>query len=467
MRGRQFFTAIALAFLIGGIAWANTPDFVLIPHNGSSGNSISGDGTVVGGMYNGTAFTWTAAGGLVDLGGNGGHVTVSNDGQHVSGMIVDGNGFDNAGLWQGGTSWLPLGGIGGSSGTSMSTNYAISGDGSSVVGLAWVNAGTAHAFQWTQSTGMIDLFSLGGDSSRANGISADGTTIVGWDQDPGTGWWRGAMWVNGTEYLIDPNGVAGDAWGVNSDGTFIVGGSHPSNSEHAWRWSKATGQFDDLGTFGGWLANSEGRAVSDDGSVVVGWSGGFMDEYAFIWTEASGTQMVKLSDYLTKYGVTGHQGYTLRFATGISDDGTVIVGTCQDMSWNQYAFVATIPPQGPWVDVKVNGENSGVVVPQATPVVLTAEVEASTGAGTGYDVWIAALAGTNSYFTFGNSSTWNNGLQNVYYSGPLVNINVTPLNRTLPVGSYKAWIGLDSMANGVLDFGALTHVDMVDFQVVP
>lgn len=341
MSFKQWTAAVVLVVAAAVTASAQDASFTVIDVWGGSATDVTGDGTIVAGNtgYYGSCFTWTEAGGIVDIGGNAGMVTISDDGSAVSAILED-LGLQYAGLWLGGTSWQNLGGIGGQSGTSVSTNYGISGDGSTVTGLAWVDAGTAHAFSWTQATGMVDLGSLGGESSRANGISADGSTIVGWDQDPNTGWWRGVRWVNGVESLLDPNGWGGNAFGVNSDGTIIVGGGYPTNSEHAYLWTEADG-FTDLGMLSGWMSLAEARDVSDDGSVVVGFSGGFMDYNAFIWTESTG--MVKLYDYLTDLGVTTHQGWTVAYANAVSDDGTVIVGSVQDASWNLYPFVATIP----------------------------------------------------------------------------------------------------------------------------
>ena len=66
-------------------------------------------------------------------------------------------------------------------------------------------------------------------------------------------------------------------------------------------------------------------AVSDDGAVVVGMSGNQPPTEAFIWTPE--TEMVKLSDYLTNKGVTGHETWTLVNANCVSSNGKIIAGT--------------------------------------------------------------------------------------------------------------------------------------------
>ena len=66
-------------------------------------------------------------------------------------------------------------------------------------------------------------------------------------------------------------------------------------------------------------------AVSDDSTVVVGMSGYQPPTDAFIWTPE--TKMVKLSDYLTSKGITGHESWTLVNANSVSPDGKIIAGT--------------------------------------------------------------------------------------------------------------------------------------------
>jgi hypothetical protein len=67
--------------------------------------------------------------------------------------------------------------------------------------------------------------------------------------------------------------------------------------------------------------SSVALAASADGSVIVGQAAGF----ASIWTSNNG--MIPLHDVLASYGLSDElDGWLLIEATGISDDGTVIVG---------------------------------------------------------------------------------------------------------------------------------------------
>jgi uncharacterized membrane protein len=165
--------------------------------------------------------------------------------------------------------------------------------------------------------------------------------IVGWDQDPSTGWWRGAKWVDGVEELMAEGTYLGAAWGVSSDGTWICGDNHPDFNDDGWLWSEDTG-FISTGTLSGWLYQGHPLDVSDDGKVVVGWSGWFTDQVATIWTEDTG--LVDLKQYLIDLGVDVPADVFLTVAFACSDDGTTIVGNAMDFNFNQFGFIATIPP---------------------------------------------------------------------------------------------------------------------------
>ena len=64
--------------------------------------------------------------------------------------------------------------------TSLTGAYGATDDGSVVVGLGWDGCNYARGFRWSAANGMVDLGSANGRSTRANAISNDGRTIVGW-----------------------------------------------------------------------------------------------------------------------------------------------------------------------------------------------------------------------------------------------------------------------------------------------
>jgi probable HAF family extracellular repeat protein len=308
---------------------------------------ISGNGKIVVGSFNGVGgiWRWTALGGLIPIGGFGGVVSISRDGSTITGDAQsDPDGPITASVWLGNDAYYSLGGVpeGGQIDAWLSNNYSVSGDGFIVVGLAWLKTGKAHAFRWEQSTGMVDLGAMNGRSSRANAISADGTTIVGWDEHT-TGFRLGAFWRDGKETVIDAPSFTGEAGAVTRDGNAIAG-SHYMGGPHAYLWT--AGGATDIGILDRRGPNSDfdaahALAVSDDAKVVVGTSGFGGDSDAFIWTPDTG--MVKLEDHLKAKGATGLTGWLLSAATAISSDGKIIAGWGVGPRRAFESWVATLP----------------------------------------------------------------------------------------------------------------------------
>jgi probable HAF family extracellular repeat protein len=135
--------------------------------------------------------------------------------------------------------WTPSGGLqdlGLTTGTE-SIATAISANGSVVVGEARDASGFWRAFRWTSSTGMQDIGTLGGPESAAFAVNGDGSVIVGTSlTSSSTGSSDCFVWTatNGMQELkaiLDAAGVhTADNWvqlttldGISADGTVIVG----------------------------------------------------------------------------------------------------------------------------------------------------------------------------------------------------------------------------------------------------
>jgi len=168
---------------------------------------ISGDGTVVVGQGTGAsgpeAFMWTDSDGMVGLG-------------------------DLAG------------------GTFESRANAISSDGSVIVGYGTSALGV-EAFVWTDSDGMVGLDDLadGSFESVANAVSADGSVVVGYGTSASG--MEAFLWKEKTgmrslqTYLEGDLGLDLTGWtltsaeGISANGGTIVGwGTNPSGQEEAW-----------------------------------------------------------------------------------------------------------------------------------------------------------------------------------------------------------------------------------------
>jgi len=160
---------------------------------------------------------------------------------------------------------------------------------------------------------VIPLGVLGGGDffSSAWGVNADGSVVVGYSySSSGTEAFR---WTEaGMVGLGDLSGgnFGSTAWGVNADGSVVVGYSGGIIGDEAFRWTQAGGMVG-LGYLNSDDDLSEAHAVSADGSVVVGFSGSYIGGEAFRWTEADGMVGLGAGSY----------------ARGVNADGSVVVGS--------------------------------------------------------------------------------------------------------------------------------------------
>lgn len=332
---RLQFTAFAILTFPGAVSLAQGTFYNLGSNRTVSG--VSADGTSAAGYDGAGYFRWTVSGGVVQIGGNapgngiGGQAKMSDDGQFICGSFTNPlSGASEASRFDvsGGT-WTPLGGIGGQSGSEISGGWGISGDGQTVVGLGWINAGSAHAIRWTQAGGMTDMgTTVPNRSTRANGTNNNGNTVVGW-QDNATGFRQGAVWNNGVQTLITL-GIGGSALGEASDcsnnGQWVVGSGVAANNHEPYRWRPATGAVS-LGKINPtWRGAATG--ISGDGSVIVGFERPFPGPATFgiglIWVDGQGP--FNLNTYLTSLGIQIPANTILALPLDISADGNTIVG---------------------------------------------------------------------------------------------------------------------------------------------
>lgn len=214
---------------------------------------------------------------------------------------------------------LDLGTLGGP----RSWAQGVSADGSVVVGVAHAIGldpitmdAPLQAFRWTQTGGMTGLGTLGGHYSWAYDVSADGSVVVGEsaiaDQFPHAFRWTQA---GGMADLGTLGGRYSYAFGVSANGSAVVGMSNVVGDAafRAFRWTQTDGMID-LGTLGG--TNSFAYGASADGSVVVGGASiaGDVESHAFRWTQAGG--MIDLDPL----------GNRDSGARDVSADGSVVVG---------------------------------------------------------------------------------------------------------------------------------------------
>ncbi|MFZ0847410.1 MAG: autotransporter domain-containing protein [Pseudolabrys sp.] len=367
MRGALLATSALVLVDAGGLPIARADDFQgigfvnsndLESHvNGISSNGLTAVGRIVDFSGHSQASVWTQAGGMFSLGFLDNNISANRlsiaNGASADGSVVVGDGrgtgdIDEAFRWTQAGGMVGLGFLAPLSGQRYSFGYGTNSDGSIVVGESLDTNGFIQAYRWTQATGMVGIGFLSPNTnprnSHANGISANGNVIVGTSLDT-SGFDQAFKWdqtngMVGIGFLAPSSGLRfSNANAANSDGSVIVGNARSqSGFVEAFRWTQSGGMLG-LGWLPGGGNGSTAVAVSADGSVVVGVSdsANYSGGEAFKWTQAAGIKSVK--DLLVASGVN-MTGWSLLSATGVSGDGTVIVGEGVNPSLKDEAWIA-------------------------------------------------------------------------------------------------------------------------------
>jgi uncharacterized membrane protein len=309
---------------------------------GASITGISGDGTVAVGNYGlgGPAFRWTAKTGPISLNvaSDGGFTSISRNGKYISTNMFDINSFSSLGTfrWDASKGWVRVTPVG-SCGSDTTYNYGVSNSGA-VYGLAYTtnDCRSYKSFRWTPSTGTL-LFpsaTTKPDGSPANGrpnqISADGSTIVGWEEDE-TGSRIGVVWRNGVPSVIrNENGEAvSEAYSTSSNGQIIGGGlfSGQEPAGNGWRRRVDSSELEYFAPLSEDASPINPYAMSKDGKVMAGFSGNPFFSFnpaPFLWTKELGP--ANLNEFVKSQGTSAEQWFSLWTPLAMSDDGTVIGG---------------------------------------------------------------------------------------------------------------------------------------------
>ena len=192
-------------------------------------SGVNDEGQVVGNLNSTFAFSWTPAGGMVNLGTFGGNLSTAedvNEGGQVVGWSRTTGGVERAFSWTAAGGMVDLGTLGGTQSLAFAVN-----DKGQVVGRATPQGDAiSHAFSWTAATGMIDLGTVG-PFTHARDVNESGQVI-------GFGY---------TRCFSTPSECYGEP-----------------GTERAFSWTAAGGLID-LGTLGGshsvaWDVNDRGRS---------------------------------------------------------------------------------------------------------------------------------------------------------------------------------------------------------------
>jgi probable HAF family extracellular repeat protein len=286
--------------------------------------------TVVGSTFDGEAFYWMPSSGVVRIGGTQG-IAVSRDGRTIVGRALDANRKENAAIWLGGEEWRLLGSFHPNAlpcDNLLSGSFGASDDGRVIVGLGWDGCRIAHAFRWEESTGMVDLGStVSGRSSRANNVSGDGRVVIGWQEDS-FGFRQGARWVEGRQEIFSgPNGIVGEAFGINTDGSIVTGSNCSAGEQAGWIWRRDGGItcYPPPGRLPGPIRQVLMQATSDDGRIVGGAHSFGLESESILWIDGVSHY---LKDYLRAHGIPdAFEGWVnTGFINAVSKDGRVLAG---------------------------------------------------------------------------------------------------------------------------------------------
>jgi hypothetical protein len=363
--------ALAASLLVAcghALAGGATGSFTLLGPAGLTPSDASADGSVVVGYNQSSFWYWTAAQGLVPIGGispssgGAGSAGVSDDGTRMGYTVINPDTGKTEGAFydiESGRT-VRIGNFGFSCDLSATSCWGVSGDGSSMVGLGWHNQCAARAYRFNPAAGLVDLGStVAGSPSRANACNQDARVIAGW-QDTASGTRQGAVWRDGVQRLITTaSGAAlGEAGAVSADGTWVIGQGSSVNGFRGWRWSEATGAIDLPPTPIPSLTRTFPTAISADGSRVLLFyrtqfppsTGG----EGYLWINGT---LVSLEVLAADNGIAIPAGTRMALPLGMSRDGYTIVGSARTSAGVQ-GFVLDLPRPAPSCPADLNGDGT-------------------------------------------------------------------------------------------------------------
>jgi uncharacterized membrane protein len=379
-------TIVSLVLTTG----AGAAELVLLPVPAGKSvflTDVSEDGSVVVGNASEQYFTWTREAGVVYIGGiapgfqgAGGTGRVSANGTLVAGGALNASSKAEASRYSvAQAAWTAGPGIGGSCDITSTSAYGMSADGNVIVGGGYATAcGAFRAFRWDAATGTIaTMQSWFGWSGRANSVSGDGATVVGWQVD-GTGVRRPCFWrSNGTSWVqtrpSSPVGTSytlfGEADAASHDGQTVVGQATIAGLQQPFRWTQAGGT---VGLGSATDPALPGFAVdcsSDASRVLCFFRAGPppTSGEGFMWIEGRG--YVALEELALEAGVQVAPEVRLSLPLAMSADGKTIVGSGRDeFQGIDVTFVLDLRPAQPACpgdlndDGDVNGLDLGILL---------------------------------------------------------------------------------------------------------
>jgi uncharacterized membrane protein len=221
----------------------------------------------------------------------------------------------------------------------------ISADGDVVIGELLGDQG----FRWTRTAGVVPFAHEAEVSPTA--ISADGSVIAGWLEEPVSGRAMAFRWTR-EKGIVERLGLvpgldgpparevgwapSSRAGAVSADGLVVSGWGGDESRGAVFRWTPAKGMVRIDPLPGTWWCTT--GALSRDGAVMIG----ACDETPFIWDRQRG--MRPLQEVLVALGAD-LAGWRLTSANDVSGDGRTIVGAGRNPQGHIEAWVAILPAQ--------------------------------------------------------------------------------------------------------------------------
>lgn len=375
----QSLASIVLFASIAPAALAQSIEF--LPQNYFA-SDLSYDGSIATGNLIGPyeTFRWTINGGVELLGGatvpslgvGAGTPDISDDGTRISATILDDTEmFATMGIWTIGLGWDSVVEADNPNVVNIDSNlssaWGLSGDGTTICGYYYRSAsgsfGRAQPCTWSQANGLVALEVDEGRNSRVNAVNFDGSIACGWEERP-DGAWQPTVWRNGVKMRLSPNEAFTTCEGISSDGNVVVGQSFMVSSQNRiaaiWRWDGTQYIEQSLpllpGTpaFQGWAVAT---GVSDDGTVVVGTNlysqspGGPAD--GIVWTEQTG--LVKALDYFNGLGFDIATTIDILGMVTVSPDASTFVAEYYDSRTNRVGSMILSLPNPCQADLNKDG----------------------------------------------------------------------------------------------------------------
>lgn len=294
-------------------------------------------------VYAGSSYyRWEIGVSATNIGGShsAGNAYISDDGSRIGGEALDTASKRSAAYYDFGNPGWVL--------TPQPNGYSTTGLGSNLSGMWGMDSTGTKLGVAAYDTGLklkpttydtvtqthVTNATLGTSNARPNDLSADGTTLVGWDSNPNTR--QAAVWKNGQEVFVDAS--ASEIQATNSDGSLYFG--FRGNSATVWDASFNVTTMSLLSGF------DRGAVASgtDDGSLLVGYMQNGTNtgtRRGVIWI--NGTPQL-ISTYATSAGAN-LQGFTPITGLRITPNGNTIVGWGTNATGQINSFALNVVPE--------------------------------------------------------------------------------------------------------------------------